>query len=73
MCFSPRARGDDFKVFVLLEEGGMTLLLALMEPFGASARVISEHSKTDSTKRCEEMLPGTEKIMMETSESRWLE
>lgn len=73
VLFFPKAYGDDLKVFVLFEKGGMTLLLALMEAFGASARVISEQSKTDSTKRCEEILPVTGKIMMETRESRWLE
>lgn len=70
--FFPKAYGDDSKVFVLLEEGGMRLLLALTEAFGASARVISEHSKTDSTRRCEEIQPVTERNMMETYKSRWL-
>lgn len=61
MCFS-KGYGDYFKVFVLLEKGGMTSVLASMESFGASARVISEHSKTNSIKRCEEIQPVIEKI-----------
>lgn len=62
MCFSKGYDNDDFEVFVLLGKEGMTLLLASMESFGASARVISEHSKTDSIKRREEIQPVIEKF-----------
>jgi hypothetical protein len=54
MCFS-KGYGGDFKVFVLLEKRGMTVLLASMESFGASARVFSEHSKTVRIKRYEKI------------------